>query len=149
MKNSLGLLREFLRYGAVSAVALLVDLACLFLLARHVHYLAAASCSFVLGGFIAYYLSVRFVFQRRLIDQAPLEASVFIGLGVVGLMVNGLLIALGTSSWQLSLGSAKLLAAGATFTTNFALRKWLLFSGKGCFPAQLLRMARVLRSIPL
>ena len=122
------LLLELFRYGMVSAVALIVDLGCLLLLAQLLHYLLAATLSFILGGVAAYFLSVRFVFQYRKFDRVSTELSLFIALGLVSLLINAALISLGVSHWSLSLPFAKMLAASGTFTSNFILRKWLLFT---------------------
>jgi putative flippase GtrA len=119
---------EIVRYGLVSAIALAVDFGCLLVLAKSIHYLLAASISFALGGFVAYYLSINFVFDQRALDQATAEISLFIALGVVGLGINALIISIAISHWSTGLGLSKLLAAIGTFTCNFGLRKWLLFN---------------------
>ncbi len=122
------LLLELFRYGMVSAIALIVDLGCLLLLAQLLHYLLAATLSFILGGVVAYFLSVRFVFQHRKLDRVSTELSLFIALGLVGLIINAAIISLSVGHWSLSLPFAKMLAAGGTFTSNFILRKCLLFT---------------------
>lgn len=122
------LLLELFRYGMVSVVALIVDFGCLILLAQLLHYLLAATLSFILGGVAAYFLSVRFVFQHRKLDRVSTELSMFIALGLVGLLINAVIISLSVSHWSLSLPFAKMLAASGTFTSNFILRKWLLFT---------------------
>ena len=122
------ILAELLRYGAVSVIALLVDLGCLMALAQFFHYLLAASFSFVLGGIVAYHLSVKYVFSQRRIGKAATELTLFITLGVVGLLVNVAVIAMSVNLWHVPLPLSKLLAAGTTFSCNFVLRKWLLFT---------------------
>ena len=85
---------ELFRYGLVSLVALAVDLGLLELLHRFttLHYLFSASLSFVAGGFVAYLLSVRFVFRHRRVDTAMTEGSIFIALGLVGLAINAMVL---------------------------------------------------------
>lgn len=122
------LLSELFRYGMVSGVALIIDFGCLLLLAQLFHYLLAATLSFILGGVVAYFLSVRFVFQHRKLDQVATELSLFIALGLVGLIINAAIISMSVSYWSLSIPFAKILAANGTFTSNFILRKWLLFT---------------------
>jgi putative flippase GtrA len=124
----INLVGELLRYGMVSIAALAVDFCCLLLLAQSVHYLLAASISFTLGGVVAYLLSVKFVFEQRRVSRASTELGAFIALGLVGLAVNAAIIAMAVDSLGLSLAFSKIMAAGATFTCNFALRKWLLFT---------------------
>lgn len=122
------ILTELMRYGAVSVIALLVDLGCLMALAQFFHYLLAASLSFVLGGIVAYQLSVRYVFSQRRIGKASTELTLFVTLGIAGLLVNAGIIAMSVHFWHIPLPLSKLLAAGATFSCNFVLRKWLLFT---------------------
>lgn len=122
------LFRELIRYGAVSTVALAVDFCVLMMLAKHIHYLTAACLSFTLGGLVAYWLSIKFVFTQRALRHASAELGLFIALGIVGLGINAAVIGIAVGQWSLNLGISKTLAAGGTFTCNFALRKWLLFS---------------------
>jgi putative flippase GtrA len=119
---------ELVRYGLVSVAALIVDFGCLLLLAHFFHYLLASCISFTLGGVMAYVLSVTFVFERRRVNSVPTELGAFIALGLVGLAVNTAVIAMAMNYWALTLALSKIMAAGATFTCNFALRKWLLFT---------------------
>jgi putative flippase GtrA len=119
---------ELFRYSVISGVALLVDFACLLSLTHFINYLLAASISFVAGGVLAYYLSIRFVFEQHTLEHGTAELGAFIALGIIGLGVNTLILYLAVNHWSLSLPLSKLLAAGCTFTCNFALRKWLLFS---------------------
>jgi putative flippase GtrA len=125
------LAREAAGYALVSAVAFAADLACLIVASRYVHYLIAATLSFLLGGFIAYALSVRYVFRQRRIANRPVEATAFVALGLVGLAVNVAVIGVAVGEWQLPLVAAKLLAGCGTFASNFVLRRWALFSQAG------------------
>lgn len=120
---------ELFRYGMVSLVALAVDLGLLELLHRFttLHYLFSASLSFVAGGFVAYLLSVRFVFRHRRVDTAMTEGSIFIALGLVGLAINAMVLYWLVSLLALSLVLGKAIAACCTFTINYLLRRWALF----------------------
>lgn len=126
MRNLLG---EVFRYGLVSAVALAVDTSILYVLVNFVgwHYLPASVLAFSAGATVAYLLSVRFVFQFRHLRDTRLEFASFVALGLAGLLVNAaaLFMAIGTAG--LGLITAKVLAAGCTFATNFTLRRRCLF----------------------
>jgi putative flippase GtrA len=126
----LKLIREFGAYGAASAIALAVDVGLLQLLTSllQVHYLVAATVSFISGGIALYGLSVTFVFKTRRVDSRTLELSFFLALGLAGLVVNAavMYVAVGIGHTQVIAG--KLLAAGFTFSMNFVLRRFLLFS---------------------
>jgi putative flippase GtrA len=92
------------------------------------HYLVAATISFLAGATVSYLLSVRYVFPIRKVHNPYLECIAFLTLGLVGLAVNAgaLFVAIGTM--DLGLTTGKLLAAGCTFATNFTLRRQLLFT---------------------
>lgn len=128
MSPRLKLLREFARYFLVSALALGVDTGGLLLLAQFVHYVWAATASFLLGAVAHYFLSVLFVFKRRrMLSRRWLEAGLFIGSGVLALLVNVAVIAIGVEWLGLPLVWAKLLAAGCSFVFGYGLRKLALF----------------------
>lgn len=124
------LIREFGAYGAASVVALLTDMGLLAVLVSkaHVHYLVAATISFVCGGVLLYVLSVTLVFRFRRIEHRGIELSWFVALGAVGLLVNAGVIYVAVAVGGLHFMVGKLLAAGCTFCTNFLLRRHFLFS---------------------
>jgi len=127
MRNSM---TEFLMYAAASAAALVVDIGVLTLLVARYGWdsVAAAAVSFIVGGVFLYFISARFVFRFRRITNPALELPLFIVLGLVGLMVNTAVMFVATESVHLHYLLAKAAAAGCTFTTNFLLRRRLLFS---------------------
>ena len=122
--------RELVRYALVSVAALALDATLLKALVSLVgwHYLPASVVSFLSGAILAYALSVKYVFSLRSSTSRTWEFMCFVVLGVVGLLVNSLILSLSISVSGLSLMTAKLIAAGFTFATNFALRRQLLFS---------------------
>ena len=121
---------EVVRYGLISVVALAVDMALLALLTQvlHVHYLVAATCSFLSGGVVAYLLSVRFVFRYHRLQLRVMEGVAFVALGVVGLIVNTIVLAVLVGHVGLHVLAGKGAAAVATFGVNFLLRKFALFT---------------------
>ena len=123
------LLIEVLRYGLVSALALAVDTSILYVFVNIVgwHYLAASVLAFSAGATVAYVLSVRFVFRFRYLRNPSLEFASFLGLGLAGLLVNAAALFVAIGAAGLGLITAKVLAAGCTFATNFTLRRQFLF----------------------
>jgi putative flippase GtrA len=123
-------LLELFRYGLVSAVAFAVDAGLLALLNFRygVHYLVAATISFIVGGAVAYLLSIRFVFSHRRVESQAIEGPAFVALGLAGLAVNLLVMRLLVGQMGSPLLLAKLGAACGTFGVNYLLRKFLLFS---------------------
>lgn len=121
---------EFCGYLLVSLFALLVDIGLLYLLAEAfgLPLLAANAISFLTGAAIVYLACIFLIFERRRFTSVGPEFSIFLGIGLLGLGVNELTLWMAASffGWQLIM--AKLFAAGASFSSNFLLRKFGLFA---------------------
>lgn len=123
-------LGEFFRYAAASAAALAIDFGTLMLCTEvlGIHYLASAAIGFSLGIVAIYALSVRWVFAHRRLASATTEWTVFVAIGVAGLILNQLNMA-GLTEWAgLPYQLSKIASTGVVFTFNFAARKALLFT---------------------
>ena len=119
---------EFLRYFVVSLAALAVDISLLLQLAKVMYPIAAATISFSVGLLVCYGLTVRFVFStRRFGAERAKEITIFFLVGLIGLVVNDLVIYLTHLVLMLSLVLSKLSAAAVSFLFNFMGRKLLLF----------------------
>lgn len=131
------MISEAFGYAFVSAIALGVDVTLLVFLVEimGLDYLVAATCSFVAGAFTAYALSVKFVFRVRRVDDWRLELAAFVAIGVIGVGVNALVIFCAVERLQFSYIVGKFMAAAVTFTVNFLLRRWALFSSGACADA--------------
>lgn len=128
---SLGVLaREAFWYTAISAVALVIDLGVLVLLTEiGTHYLVAATVAFLLGMFVVYLASVRWIFiWRTHREEKHIEVGIFLATGLVGLLLNtGVMWAL-TSVLGIYYLFSKLVAVGFVFTWHFVSRKLTLFT---------------------
>jgi putative flippase GtrA len=91
-------------------------------------YLPAAIASFAAGGVFLYFVSTAFVFRIRRITNRVIELPVFLALGLVGLVVNTLVIFAAVEALHVHYLVAKGAAAGCTFTLNYVLRRSLMFS---------------------
>jgi putative flippase GtrA len=122
-------IKEALGYAAVSACALLVDIAILFILVHYLSwwYLAAAMTSFSAGLLVGYVLCVTTVFKYRRLKDQRLEFGSFAAIGAVGLAINAAVISFGVIYLGLHYLIAKCSAAGFTFMWNFVARRQLLF----------------------
>lgn len=122
--------REFALYSVASAGAFAVDLAVLYLLIQllDAHYLTLVTASYSAGCILAYLLCVRFVFRFRRVQNSRAEFATFWSIGVIGLVINAAVVALGVEVFQLHLLIAKVGAAAVTCAMNFVLRKLLLFT---------------------
>ncbi|MEX7642402.1 GtrA family protein [Stenotrophomonas maltophilia] len=126
-----GVVGEGIGYLAASAIALAADLGVFYLLSWWIGgwYFAAAG-GFLVGSVVAYVISVRWVFVRRAVSSASAELAIFVLIGCFGLLVvQGVMWV--CIEWLGMPGSiARLVAVGFSFTSNFALRKLILFRSR-------------------
>jgi putative flippase GtrA len=129
-QHSSSSLVQFIRYVFVGGAAFAVDYLALYLLAHFagLHYLLAASLSYLLGMVVNYMISVRWVFDFRRIRQWEREFAIFFMIGIAGLILNGLAITVLVEAAGAPYMAAKLVAAAAILFFNFGARKVLLFS---------------------
>ena len=122
---------QFIRYGFVSGVALVVDFGGMVLLkeAFHVNYLVAATLSFTAGLVVNYLLSLIWVFEKSK-HSRYVEFAIFSGIGIAGLVINDLVIWSLTDKFGVYYMISKLVATVMTFLWNFSIRKFLLFSNR-------------------
>lgn len=129
-----GLIREAILYGAASALALATDVGLLWTLVEQfgANYLVAATIAFLAGTTVVYLLSVSTIFSHRRIRDRRAEFTAFSAIGVLGLGVNltVMLIVVDGLGGHYLLG--KIASVFFTFSLNFGLRRYLLFSA----PAQ-------------
>ncbi|HTP40324.1 MAG TPA: GtrA family protein [Steroidobacteraceae bacterium] len=124
------LCRDLVGYGLVSALALALDAGLLLALTRYagLHYQLAAALSFSAGALLAWWLSSRWVFSQHQLANRGTELLAFVGLGLVGLVVNAAVLGLAVQWLHWPLLAGKFLAVGGTFFCNFILRRQLLFT---------------------
>ena len=121
---------ELLRALPVAAAALACDLVTLQLLVAGAgwHYLLAAGAAFAVGLAVNYSLSVRFVFRFRRLSSRTGEFAVFALIGIGGLAINAAAIGFVVELLGGHYLVAKGFAAAMTFSFNFGIRRWLLFT---------------------
>jgi len=122
-------LQEALGYGAASLCALMVDVSILWILVHYFswEYLTAATTSFLTGGAVAYFLSVKLAFKQHRLRDRRAEFASFVAIGTVGLAINAGVISIAVQYFGLHYIIAKCVAAGFTFTCNFLARRQILF----------------------
>jgi putative flippase GtrA len=123
---------EFFRYFSVSVLALMVDAGGLFLLVEnfHWHYLPSAMLCFLTGSFVAFALSSAWAFKKHSFKRWHDGFVLFSVIGLLGLLVNMAVLWVGVSGLGLPYMAAKAGAAVASFSLNFVLRKFILFTEK-------------------
>jgi putative flippase GtrA len=122
-------IQEAIRYAAVSACALVIDITVLFILVHYLSwwYVAAATMSFLIGLLVAYALSITLAFKYRRLEDPRIEFASFAGIGMIGVAINAAVIYFGVTALGVHYLLAKCGAAGFTFVWNFIARRELLF----------------------
>ena len=113
----------------VGAIAFAFDFTSLFALTQFggVHYLVAAGIAFLIGLSINYALSIKWVFNRRSIQDKRMEFLLFALIGLAGLGLNELLIWLFTEIARFHYLASKIISTMFVYLWNFFARKYSLF----------------------
>ena len=123
------LLVQLFRYGIVGGISFAVDWGTLMLLteAFGVHYMASAAVAFVFGLVCNYLLSTRWVFGQSKIGNRWAEFAAFAVIGVIGLLLNELIIYVcaDIAGWHYLVG--KVVSTIIVFFWNFLARRFLIF----------------------
>jgi putative flippase GtrA len=120
---------EFGRYGIVSVAALSIDFAILTTLTSGLglYYLWSSIFSYSTGLIFSYVMSVAWVFKTRSTRNKAVEFSVFVGIGLLGLVLNSAAMWLFTSVLGLVYIWSRLLSAVIAYTWKYIARRILLF----------------------
>jgi putative flippase GtrA len=124
-----GLWGQFARSIVVGVLASIVDFSALYSFTEygHVHYLQSAAIGFVFGVITNYIFSRYWVFHSRMVSNTTMEFLLFAGMGIVGLLLNELIMWFAHEHAHLHYLMAKVVATGIVFVWNFGSRKMLLF----------------------
>jgi len=123
---------QLFRYTFVGGFAFVVDFGTLFLLTEifHIHYLLSAAMAFILGLITNYFLSIKWVFSIRSIENKKIEFLLFSIIGLIGLGLNELLLWIFTDLILIHYLLSKIITAIFVYLWNFIGRKYLLFNNK-------------------
>jgi len=127
--------QEFVRYIGVGGVAFIADFTVLAILTMiGLHYLPAVLLAFLLGTWVNYLLSVRWVFTYRAIETRGTELGLFLLVGVITLGISLALMALLVEGLAMHVLLAKCVVTAFTLIANFGGRRALLFTRWGRSP---------------
>lgn len=122
------LMRQFLKFGVVGALAFAIDYSLLMLLSQALGMdpVLAAAISFVTSLVFNYLASMRFVFTRRDDLARSREFVTFVLLSVVGLAMNELIMWLGVRA----LGGSPFAVTVTKLAATFLVMVWNFWSRK-------------------
>ena len=127
------LFHEGWRYFLASAAALALDFVLLIALTEWggLPYLVSSAVGFCAGTVLTYVASITVVFRRRAVKNRVFELIGFFAIGLAGLALNQFLLKTFVEDFGLMYAVAKIPTAGIGFLSNFAMRRFLLFTTFG------------------
>ncbi len=112
----------------VGVIAFVADAGVLWLVSlTGLHYLISAALGFILGVFVNYALSSRFVFFVRSPMGKSAEIAVFVAVSLVGLGLTEIFLWFFTETAGLHFLFSKVIATLLVFAWNFTARKLILY----------------------
>lgn len=122
-------LLQLFRYTFVGGLAFLVDFGTLYILTEYfkIYYLVSAGIAFIFGLTINYFLSVKWVFNSRAMENRMLEFLLFALIGLIGLGLNELFLWILTDILLIYYLLSKIITTIIVYFWNFFARKFLLF----------------------
>lgn len=120
---------QIIRYATVGGLAFLIDASILVSLTElaHIHYLISAAVGFIVSLSVHYFLSIRWVFSHRSLDNPQVEFAIFTAIGIIGLGLTEFLLWFITEKVGFHYMISKLIAVGIVFLFNYYARKHTLF----------------------
>ena len=129
------LLIQVFRFGIVGGMAFLIDFVFLTIFKELCHFplLLANTLSFTISVLFNYFASVKWVFDVNKEKSVQKQFILFIILSIVGLLLNDLIMSLGTEQLNWHYMLVKILATFIVMVFNFITRK-IFRVGETIFP---------------
>lgn len=126
------LIEQIMKFGVVGVIAFVIDYGLMVVLTElfGINYLISATISFVVSVIFNYFASMRYVFTHKEGLSRRREFIIFVALSVAGLLINDVLMWLGTDLLGVSYLITKIFATAVVMVWNFVTRKKFLDAGK-------------------
>ena len=120
---------QFFRYVIVGGVSFIIDYGLLYFLTEfcHFHYLISATLSFIVGLVVNYLLSTKWIFRQSKLTSTALEFIIYGVIGIVGLILNNILLYIFTDILHIHYMISKLITAALVMSWDFVGRRIILF----------------------
>ena len=120
---------QLFRYAIVGGISFVVDYGLLYVFTEwgHFHYLVSATLSFIAGLIVNYIISVKWIFTKSKLNSRSAEFTIYGIIGVVGLLLNNVLMYLFTDHLHVHYMISKLISAAIVLGWNFFGRRIILF----------------------
>ena len=120
---------QIFRFVAVGGFTAVIDFFTLFALTDFLkfNYLLSAAVGFILGSTLNYWLSIKWVFLRGRFKSYTSEFSVFILFTFLGLLLNQLVMYIGTGLLLWLYLYSKIAAIIAVTVFNYLTKKFIVF----------------------
>jgi putative flippase GtrA len=121
---------QLFRYVWVGGFAFVIDYGSLYILKEYIgiNYLLSAAVAFIFGLAVNYLLSTFWVFPDSRLNNKMAEFAVFASIGLVGLLLNEIIMFLCCEVLNIHYLISKLCSTGIVFFWNFFARKIILFT---------------------
>ncbi|NCC98818.1 MAG: GtrA family protein [Bacteroidia bacterium] len=121
---------QICRYICSGGLAFVFDYVTLYILTEYAgfHYLVSSACGFSVGLVITYILSIYWIFDEHRTKDKIVEFSVFLLIGLSGILLNIGLMWVFTSLCSIYYMLSKLITTIIVFVWNFIFKKKLLFT---------------------
>lgn len=125
------LIQQFMKFGVVGAIAFVIDYGLMVALTEifSINYLISATISFSVSVIFNYLASMRYVFRHKEGMSRRREFIIFVVLSIIGLLINNLLMWLGTGLLGITYLITKIFATAVVTIYNFVTRKIFLDAG--------------------